>query len=200
MRWFAMLSGVVAAISLVPSAASQQLRPWWIAAEFGEGQLKISSDQAKGNRDATFALGFAGGSQLGNKVRLGLHVNGWLLQAFNLNDPTVGESVSNVSGILDFFPLRDGRGFFARGGLGYGNYTNDRPSGENGSGLAWETGAGYEIPLRGPSSLVPSLEYSAGHLGDAQIPGAEETGRRFSVVEFKVSLLYHFGRPRQSRH
>ena len=46
-------------------------------------------------------------------------MDGWLLQAFNLNDPAVGESVSNVMGVIDVFPSRRSR-LFMRGRLGLG--------------------------------------------------------------------------------
>lgn len=198
MRRSAIVSGFIAAICLIPAATCQEFRPWWVAGELGEGQFTLSSDQVQGKRDSTFALGFAGGRQLGSRFRAGLHVNGWLLQAFNLNDPTVGESVTNVTGVIDVFPLRNSYRLFARGGLGHATYSVNRPSGVSGGGLAWEAGAGYEIPLRGQFSLVPMVEYSAGHLGDIHIPNDAETGRKFSVVGFKISVIYHFGRPRLS--
>ena len=70
-------------LQVVP-ATVQQDRPWWVTGEFGEGQLKLNSDQQQGNRTATFAMGFAGGRRLGDWARVGLHLNGWLLQGFNL--------------------------------------------------------------------------------------------------------------------
>jgi hypothetical protein len=179
------------ALQVLPARA-QQDRPWWVAGEFGEGQLKLSSDQQQGSRVSTFAMGFAGGRRIGDRVRVGLHLNGWLLQAFNLNDPTVGESVSNVGGVFDVFPVRKRR-LFGRGGVGWSSYTNNRPTGTNGNGLGWEVGGGYEIPLRGQLCLAPMVEYAAGGLGDVHDPTAPQTGRRFSVVEFKVEAVYYFG-------
>jgi hypothetical protein len=178
-------------LQVVP-ATVQQDRPWWVTCEFGEGQLKLSSDQQQGNRTATFAMGFAGGRRLGDWARVGLHLNGWLLQGFDLQNPAVGESVSNVGGVFGFFPSRKSR-LFARGGVGWSEYTNNRPSGTNGNGLGWEVGGGYEIPLRGQLGLAPMVEYAAGGLGDAYDPTAPQTGRRYSVVEFKVEAVYHFG-------
>lgn len=197
MRRTVILAGIVAAILLTPSARSQKIWPWWVAGELGEGQLKLSSDQVQGRLDSTFALGFAGGHQLGTRARAGLHVNGWLLQAFSLNDPTVGESVSTVMGVVDVYPLRNWNRLFLRGGLGRATYTVNDKYQVGGSGAAWESGAGFEIPLRGGVSLAPTVAYSAGRLGDVHIPAASQTGRRYSVVEFKIAALWHFGRPRQ---
>ncbi|HEV2486735.1 MAG TPA: hypothetical protein VGT08_14490 [Terracidiphilus sp.] len=152
----------------------------------------MSSDQQQGNRNAMFAMGFAGGRRLGDRARVGLHLNGWLLQAFDLNDPTVGESVSNFGGVFDFFPFWKSR-LFARGGVGLSMYTNNRPTGSNGSGLGWEVGGGYEIPVRGQFGLAPMVEYASGGLGDVRSGSTVETGRRYSVIEFKVEAVYHFG-------
>jgi hypothetical protein len=108
----------------------QNLRAWWAGGEIGEGQLSLSSDQIHRDRTPTFALGFFGGHRLGDQARVGLEMNGWLLQASNLNDPTVGESVSNVLGVID----------------------------------------------------------------DIRNSITVETGRHYSVVEFKVAAIWHFGK------
>jgi hypothetical protein len=136
-------------------------------------------------------MGFAGGRHISQWVRVGLKLNGWLLQAFDLYDPTVGESVSNVMGIVDVFPSPR-HPLFARAGVGWASYTNNRPTGTGGDGLGWEAGAGYEIPLRGHLALAPVVEYAAGGLGTAYDPVAPITGRKYSVVEFKLAAVYHF--------
>ena len=104
----------------------QNLRAWWAGGEIGEGQLSLSSDQVHRDRTPTFALGFFGGHRLGDQARVGLEMNGWLLQASNLNDPTVGESVSNVLGVIDVFPTRK-IPLFIRGGGDCFDTSRDRP-------------------------------------------------------------------------
>ena len=175
------------------SPAQRQLDPrWWVSGEFGDGQIKLSSDRQQGERVSTFAAGFAGGRHIGQWARVGLKLNGWLLQAFDYNDPTVGESVSNTGGIVDVFPWPSHR-LFARAGLGWASYTNNRPTGTGGNVLGWETGGGYEIPLRGHLALAPVVEYAAGGLGTADDPVAPITGRKYSVVEFKLAAVCRFG-------
>ena len=80
-----------------------------------------------------------------------------------------------------------------RGGLGYASYTNNRPDGSNGGGLGWEAGAGYEFPIGKRLGLAPEVEYSAGSFGDAYDPVAPVKGRRYSVIELKLALVYRFG-------
>ena len=173
---------------------SATVRPWWVVAEFGEGQLQLTSDQVSGKRHTTFALGFSGGHTLGDHARIGLEANGWLLQAFNLHDPTVGESVSNVAAVVDVFPIRSSP-FFLRGGTGAAFYENRRPNASGGSGWCWSAGAGYEVRISKNFGLAPMAMYSSGRLGDVRNATTTETGRSYSVVEFKAAFIFHFGRP-----
>lgn len=191
---------IVGLILATPGAFAQarmqtNVRPWWVGLELGDGQIKLTSDQFSGTRNPAFALGFVGGHSLGNRARIGLEVNGWLLQSFNNNNPAVGESVSNVLGIVDAFPIRK-TPLFLRAGAGLALYQNNRPTGSNGSGWSWTGGVGYEIPLTEHLGLAPMAGYAAGSVGDVRNAGTVETGRRYSVVEFKVTVLWQFGRPR----
>lgn len=177
----------------VPTGNEHTVRPWWVALELGDGQLKLTSDQFNTTRNPAFALGFVGGHSLGNRARVGLELNGWLLQSFKLNNPAVGESVSNVLVVVDVFPKRK-TPIFLHVGPGLALYQNNRPGGFNGTGWSWTAGVGYEIPLTEKFGLAPIVDYSAGSLGDVRNALAVETGRRYSVVEFKVAIFWHFGR------
>ena len=172
--------------------ALAQGRPnWWVSFDLGAGQIKMSTDQTRGKGVTTFAMGFAGGRKVTDWARVGLHLNGWLLQAFNLNDPTVGESVSNVNGIVDVFPIRN-RTLFLRAGGGLSMYTNERLEGGFGNGPGWEIGGGYEYRIRGNLSLAPEAGYSAGGLGNGYVSPPAATGLHFSVLEFKLAANYRF--------
>ena len=172
---------------------NQNLRAWWVGGEIGEGQLSLSSDQIQRDRTPTFALGFFGGHTLGGQARVGLEVNGWLLQASNLNDPTVGEGVSNVLGVVDVFPKRR-IPLFLRGGGGLAMYQNNRPAESGGTGWSWTGGAGYEVRFSERLGLAPIVEYAYGRFDDVRNPITVETGRHYSVVEFKVAAIWHFGK------
>ena len=171
----------------------QNVRAWWAGGEIGEGQLSLSSDQIHRAKTPTFALGFFGGHRLGSRSRLGLEVNGWLLQASNLNDPTVGEGVSNVLGVTDIFPTRK-IPLFIRGGGGLAMYHNNRPAESGGTGWSWTGGAGYEIRLSEALGLAPMVQYAYGRFDGVRNPITIETGRHYSVVEFKIAAIWHFGK------
>jgi hypothetical protein len=180
-----------------PSAVGgQHTSPWWVSGEFGAGQIKLISDVQQGNRTTTFAMGFAGGYQPSDFVRVGLHLNGWLLEMFDPYNPIKGESVSNVGGVVDVFPSRRSR-LFARGGFGWSSYTNNHPTGVYGSGSGWEVGGGYEMPVYGRIRLAPLVEYAEGGLGKGAIALPVQPGLRYSVVEFKLAVIGSFGRRRR---
>ena len=174
--------------SPAPSSADQK---WIVSLALGEGQLKLRSDQQTWERVPTFAIGFDLGRQIGPWARAGMEVDGWLLQAFDLNNPGVGESVGHVMAIGDALPSRN-HGLFVRGGFGWSSYTNLRPAGSNGGGLTWMAGGGYEIPVSRSLRLVPTIGYSAGHLGNGGTP-TPQTHFGYSVIEFKLAVRYRFG-------
>ena len=181
------------AVSPVQAQTDQNLRAWWAGGEIGEGQISLVSDQVHHRRTPTLALGFFGGHRLGNQARIGLEMNGWLLEASNLNDPTVGESVSNVLGVIDVFPSRK-IPLFIRGGGGLAMYQNNHPEKWGGTGWAWTGGAGYEFRLSQRLGLAPMVGYAYGSFNNVRNPITVETGRHYSVVEFKIAAIWHFGR------
>jgi hypothetical protein len=164
---------------------------WFVSMSLGEGQLKLQSDQQSWDRIPTFSIGFDLGRKVCPWARAGAEVNGWLLQAFDLNNPAVGESVGHVMVIGDALLLRRDA-LFVRAGVGRSSYTNNQPTGYGGGGLAWMTGGGYEIRVTRALSLVPTVGYSAGNLGSGGTP-VPQTHFGYSVIEFKLGVLHHFG-------
>lgn len=206
MKFAAFVFGCVLSACFIPQAEAQQdipkpvvqrSSPWWVTGEFGAGMIKLNSDRQQGNQRTKFAMGFAGGYRPTDWLRVGLHLNGWLLQASDFNDPTVGENVSNLGGVADLFPSRR-YGIFARGGYGLSMYSINRPIGMNGHGSGWEAGGGYEIPIRGSIRLAPMVEYAAGSLGNGSSDVTPiQTGLHYSVFEFKVAVVGSFGHRRR---
>jgi hypothetical protein len=110
-----------------------------------------------------------------------------------LNDPTVGESVSNVLGVIDVFPVHK-IPLFVRGGGGLAMYQNNRPGESGGTGWSWTGGAGYEVRFSERLGFAPIVGYSYGRFDDVRNPITVETGRHYSVVEFRVAAIWHFGK------
>jgi len=191
MRYAAAFLGFTLALGLAAPANAQQDRPWWASFDMGAGQLKLSTNLQQGTRDTSLTLGFAGGHRVTKWARVGLHANGWLMQAFNMNDPTVGESVGNVGGIVDVFLVKK-KPLFLRVGGGVSTYSNQRFAGMDGKGPGWEVGGGYEFRI-GSMGIAPTVEYAAGQLGNGIAQAVTGTGLRYSVIEFKLAYICRFG-------
>lgn len=165
---------------------------WWLSLSLGDGQVKLQSDEQSSDRGSAFAIGFDLGRKIGPWARVGMEANGWLLQAFDLNNPAVGESVGYVAAIGDALPSQR-YPFFVRGGIGRSTYSGNRPNVDSGGGLDWLAGGGYEFPVSRSLRLVPIVGYSAGNLGNGGTPNPQ-THFRYSTMEFKLALHYRFGR------
>ncbi len=99
---------------------------------------------------------------------LGVEFNGWTLQSYDVNDPTQGESISNVSAFIHYFPMDDSP-VFVTGGAGISSYTNNSPtvSGRDHGG-SWFAGTGYEYPISEQLMLEPQIRYSHGNFSGGQ--------------------------------
>lgn len=199
MRLIFTLLGVIVmsacAVSPARAQKDQNLLPFVLGVEAGEGQLRLHSDQVSGDRAPKFAIGFFGGHTLGRRARIALELNRSLLQSYSAFSSTVGESVSNVLAVVDLFPIRKAP-VFIRSGAGLALYDNHRVNGLGGTGWAWTAGLGYEIRLHESLGLAPIVDYSAGSFGDVRNSVTVETGRGYSAVEFKVALIGHVGKSR----
>lgn len=149
----------------------------------GYGVMNVSTDNSTRNSNGTFALGLRGGYALSSRVILGLELNGWTLKAYDVNDPSKGESVSNISIFMDYFPFKE-IPIYVAGGGGRISYSNNSPN-VNGrdKGGSWFLGSGYEYNLSKKLMLVPQLRYSRGNF----------TGGNFDVFEIALGLNWYSG-------
>jgi len=149
----------------------------------GYGQMHVNADNVSGNSDGAFALGFSGGYAINSKVVLGIELNGWTLKAFDPEDPSKGESISNVAIFINVYPFNHLPLFFEGGG-GQLFYTNNSPN-VNGraKGGSWFIGSGYEIPVSQKLVFVPQIRYSQGNFTDGD----------FKVVELSVGIRWYSG-------
>jgi len=150
----------------------------------GYGQMDVNTDNNTRNSYGTFALGFSGGYAITSNIVMGIELNGWTLKAFNTKDPSKGESVSNVSLFLNYFPFVN-RPLFIEGGGGQLSYTNNSTN-INGrdKGGSWFVGSGYEIPILNKLVLVPQMRYSRGNF----------TGGDFKVYELALGMRWYSGK------
>lgn len=156
-----------------------------IGASAGYGSVDVHTTEVSKDSYGTFALGFRGGYAVTPHAVIGIELNGWTLKPYDFNDdPTKGESVSNVSLFVNYFPFEE-IPIYITGGAGQLSYINNSAE-VNGrdSGSSWFAGGGYEISLSKEIMLVPQFRYSEG----------EFTGGDFSVYEFAVGVNWYPGK------
>jgi len=150
----------------------------------GYGQMNVNTDNISRSSYGTFALGFSGGYAITSKIVMGIELNGWTLKAFDTKDPSRGESISNISIFINYFPIV-GLPLFIEGGGGQLSYTNNSPN-VNGrdKGGSWFVGSGYEIPISKKLIIVPQIRYSQGNF----------TGGDFKVYELALGIKWYSGK------
>lgn len=164
-------------------------RGFWADVQFGYGVLDRSSDQEPHNRQGTFALAFTLGGTLSRYVLLGAELNGWLLEAYSLDDPAKGESVSQALAVVQVYPW-PARGLFLKAGVGRATYTNHHPLEFGSSGWGEAIGVGYNWPIGKRISLTPVINYSRGNLGSVANQLVTIRNREYSVFDFGIALTY----------
>jgi hypothetical protein len=147
----------------------------------GYGLVNVKTDNFERGSYGTFALGFQGGYAVTPSSIIGLEVNGWTLKAYNYQDPSEGESVSNISLFLNYFPLNTVPLYISFGG-GQVSYTNNSP-GVDGrdKGVSWFLGSGYELSLASNIMMAPQIRYSQGNITDGN----------FGVLEFSIGMHWY---------
>jgi hypothetical protein len=149
----------------------------------GPGKCISDSGNISRSSNGTFTLGFTGGYAITSRFVLGVEVNGWTLKSYNLEDPSQGESISNVSIGINYFPFV--LPLFIDAGVGQASYTNNSPnvSGRD-KGVSWFLGSGFELPINEKLVFVPQLRYSQGNF----------TGVDFTVVEVTLGIRWYSGK------
>ena len=150
----------------------------------GYGQADVNTDNISRGSYGSFAFGLKGGYAIASRAILGLEFNGWTLTAFSTEDPSKGESVSNISLYFAFFPVNT-LPIYISGGGGRLSYTNNSPE-VNGrdKGSSWFIGSGYEIPITKNLMWVPQIRYSQGNI----------SGGNFRVYELALGLHWYSGK------
>jgi hypothetical protein len=192
----------VVSASVVTRQAQAQgaegLRPWWVELQMGYGSTELTSDLGRAGHKGTFTLAFRGGRSFGERLRVGLELGGWLLEAGNIWDPSKGERVSQVAVIAQLRPVVD-LPLFVEAGAGLAYYTNNRPLEFGSRGTGWTVGAGWGFSLTRTVHLAPSVNVSGGRLRDIDNVLVSETGLRYSAWDLRLGLTKDFGRTRTER-
>jgi hypothetical protein len=164
---------------------------WFLGFDVGYGALDLGSDQVDETSRHALAFTFRAQARVADRLRVGLELGGWTLDAYDVNDPSKGESVSNVLAVVDFVPTGRYHPLF-RIGFGRASYKNNSPTALEGSGWGWKAAIGYEFPVWRNLRVVPRLQYGASELDDEYGATERRTGRRYDVWDLGVGVTWVF--------
>ena len=167
---------------LTPATFAEEISTrtgFWGGIDVGVGLLDQSVDEIDDDETALF-LGFKAGYTINPHFRMGLELSGWLLEEGNLEDPRVGEGISQIFLIARYYPGQRSN-LFAKAGGGYVSIWNNRPGeSRRKSGWGFTAGVGYDFLLDKKVALSPFVTYSFGD--------ADEIDYR--AINFGIGILF----------
>jgi hypothetical protein len=164
---------------------------WFAAIALGYGRLAVRSDQATAPDHGAFTLSLRGGRVINDRLRLGLDVAGWLIEAGDVADPSKGASVSVTDLFVQLFPSSAVPLYVELGG-GYAKYTDNAPDAYGADGLGWTIGVGYEPAVADRVRIAPSAQWSNGRFRDTRNPLLTRTGLEYAVWDVRLAALVRF--------
>lgn len=181
-------------IQFLPVSLKAQEDPhrkkFYVGMDMGAGWLTYSQNNQPDNYTARYALALYGGYQPFQWLRIGINVNGWLIEPFGnfYDEPEKGVSISNTNGEILFLPLKQNLFFRLQGG--HSTYTNHHPGNYNASGTNLKVGIGYELTLASHWVLPISIQYGTGKFKDVNYPGIAVVNQNFDVIELLVGITF----------
>lgn len=173
---------LICSIGVQPVQAETYLKPdkFLLGGWAGLGHVSLDINNTPSRSENALAMGFRAGYATTSRVLIGFEFNGWTLKSYDFNDPSKGESISNFSAFINYFPMEDSP-VFVTGGAGRSSYTNNSPtvSGREHGG-SWFVGTGYEYPISAQLMLEPQLRYSHGNF----------SGGQYHVIEMAVGVSW----------
>lgn len=168
---------------------------WFAAIGLGYGRLSVRSDQATAPDRASFTLSLRGGRAINDRLRLGLDVAAWLIEAGDVADPSKGASVSVADLFAQVFPSSTVP-FYVELGGGYAKHTDSAIDAYGADGLGWTIGVGYELGVGDRVRIVPSAQWSRGRFRENRYVLPTRTGLDYQVWDLRVAALVRFGQRR----
>jgi hypothetical protein len=161
----------------------------WAGAQVGYGVLDRFSDQEPHGDPGVVALAFNLGGTPNYHVRLGVQINGWLVEAYDPYDPATGASLSQIFATAQVCPWC-ARGVFLKHGAGRAIYTNHHPDEFGSSGWGQTIAVGYDWTVNRRFSLTPAINYSRGNLGHVDNVLVTVQNRRYRAFDFGIAVTY----------
>lgn len=181
-------------MGLVQSVFGQQTKHnplYYAGIETGPALLSLSSSAGTKTSTNIFSLGFYGGFTPLPKLRVGINLNGNLIETYGgYAHPDKGISISNIHLHMQAMPFSSTAVFINMQG-GYANYVNHNPDGFNTTGASGKLGIGYKRTLGKYTTFQSTLNYGLGFLADVKHPGVNITDQHFQLVELLIGITVH---------
>lgn len=187
----------IAACGAAPAEAwaghLQERRGFWVGFGFGAGSGTDYCGQCESDREWGFAGDVRLGWALNQQVLLGTEINVWSRE---LGDDTT-VSFYDVLGVVTVYPLARESGFFLKAGLGAGYQDTEYRSGnttvrsEQGPGLGFMAGTGYDIRAWRKWSITPAFTYWRGRINRPVDDVLSLAELNYNVLELSVGFTFH---------
>jgi hypothetical protein len=169
------------------SAPQPARRGFWASLQLGYGSVQRTADQEPRDQQDTFAMSYILGGTVTSYLRLGLELNGWLLEPYDVWDPAKGVGISQTFVIMQVYPGRSS-GIFLKAGGGRSTFSDSHPTGFNSSGWGATVGLGYDLPLPKNILLTAVINYSNGGLGSVHNQILNVSHRKYKVFDARLAI------------
>ena len=166
-------------------------KKYYVGVEMGTALLQLSQNNNEGDRTARYVLGFYGGFIPFRALRIGINLNGYLIESFGnfYTNPEKGISISNTMAQLQVFPFKRIH-LFANVEGGWSTYVNHHPDEYNAKGIAGKAGIGYEFYVAKRLFATLKLNYSNGNFNDTKYTGILITNQHYQSSEIVLGITY----------
>lgn len=186
------ISVLFVSILVLPAGASAQQRGgFWITGGISIGSIGASAEGLQTDRGGGLDFDLAAGWTLTPQLLVGADLGGYGV-TFNEPQPLEATDVDIVI-VLAYYP-RLSSGFFVKGGAGPSFLDNlkDQAPVIRGRGFVVMGGVGYDLYLGRNFSLISSLEFSSGHIGDVEFDSNRQfTNWKHNIVAATVGIKFN---------
>lgn len=162
---------------------------YYVGMEMGPALLHFSSNQINSEKYTQYGLSFFGGFVPFRALRLGLNLNGYLIEPFDFNSPEKGISISNIHAQIQILPFTSNN-IFANIQGGWSTYINHHPNGFDSKGISGKIGVGYHYVLGKNIFASVIFNYGFGKFNNVNSPGVLITNQHYNAYEIAIGITY----------
>lgn len=162
---------------------------FYAGTELGSAWLSMAENNSAAKRNARFKLGFYAGISPIKRIRLGINLNGYLIEPYDLYAPDKGISISNNHFQLQLLPFKNWPIILNLQG-GQSKYINHEPTGINRKGFSGRAGIGYTFFRNKSLQIISGINLGWGQFRNKAYPGIPAVSQRFNTIDLTVGFSY----------